>query len=110
MRKDTATLPDPTTAITLFGSRLPPMPLIAAPINGNTGISQSRSNAFIALVRTISSARNDLLYHFSKLLRSTFKDSRFRNMAMTRASPTAASAAATTSTKKTKICPLICPS
>src|SRR5215475_4229688 len=46
-------------------------------------------------------------YHFNKLLRSTFSDSRLRNIAITSARPTAASAAATTSTKNTKTCPLI---
>src|SRR5215813_7557362 len=49
------------------------------------------------------------LHHFNKLLRSTFNDSRFRNIAITKARPTAASAAATTRTKKTKIWPLIWP-
>src|SRR5262249_30976441 len=48
-------------------------------------------------------------YHFNRLLRSTFSDSRLRNIAITSARPTAASAAATTKTKKTKTCPLICP-
>ena len=48
-------------------------------------------------------------YHFNKLLLSTFNVSRFRNIAMTSASPTAASAAATTRTKNTKIWPLIWP-
>src|SRR2546422_4217487 len=47
------------------------------------------------------------LHHFSKLLLSTFNVSRLRNIAITRASPTAASAEATTSTKKTNIWPLI---
>src|SRR5213594_1146910 len=47
------------------------------------------------------------LHHFNKLLLSTFNDSRLRKIAITRANPTAASAAATTSTKKTKIWPLI---
>ena len=47
-------------------------------------------------------------HHLSKLLLSTLSDSRLRNIAITRARPTAASAAATTSTKNTKIWPLIC--
>ena len=42
-------------------------------------------------------------HHFSRLLRSTLSDSRLRNIAMTKPRPTAASAAATTKTKKTKI-------
>src|SRR5215831_18464941 len=41
IRNDTPTVPAPTVAIRFLGSRLPKMPLKAAPTNGKTGISQS---------------------------------------------------------------------
>ena len=59
--------------------------------SGNTGISQRCKFLVIS---------------FSRFTRSTFKVSRVRNTAMMMASPTAASAAATTMTKKTKTWPL----
>src|SRR5262245_55781135 len=40
IRNDRPTVPAPIVAITFFGSRLPKMPVIAAPTNGTTGISQ----------------------------------------------------------------------
>src|SRR5215510_3698946 len=57
--------------------------------------------------------RNDpkiqvLVHNFSSFTWSTFKVSRVRKTEIMIASPTAASAAATTITKKTKICPLSC--
>src|SRR5271157_1642313 len=50
-------------------------------------------------------ARMGRLYNFSKFTRSTLSVSRVRNTAMIMAKPTAASAAATTITKNTKMCP-----
>src|SRR5436190_10325859 len=45
IRNEIPTVAEPIAAMTLFDRRLPKKPLIAAPINGRTGISQSRSNA-----------------------------------------------------------------
>src|SRR5438270_2542856 len=47
-----------------------------------------------------------LVHSFSKFTRSTLRVSRARKTAIMMARPTAASAAATTMTKKTKTCPL----
>src|SRR5262245_9491820 len=47
MMKDMPTVPTPTAVMMFFGSRLPKMPLIVAPNNGNTGISQRVLNRSI---------------------------------------------------------------
>src|SRR5262245_15066911 len=58
MTKDTPTVPDPITAISLLGNRLPIMPLTAAPINGKTGTSQRMLNASMMIGYATTIATN----------------------------------------------------
>ncbi len=81
----------PMVVTSHLGRREPRIPLSRNPAKGSSGISQRW---------------RDLVHSFIRSMRSTDSVARARKTAMMMARPTAASAAATIMTKKTKICPL----
>ena len=74
-----------------FGSLRPRIPLIRNPAKGRSG--------------NVPKMEERSVHSFIRSIRSTASVARARKTAMMRASPTAASAAATIMTKKKNICP-----